>query len=96
MAAPTIICVDDEPQVLNAIERDLRSHYGGNYRIVKAGSGAAALDLLNRLKRRDDLVALFVSDQRMPNMNGTEFLSEARKIFPDAKKVLAMSTDKAL
>jgi len=88
MAAPTIICVDDEPQVLNAIERDLRSHYGGNYRIVKAGSGAAALDLLNRLKERDDLVALFVSDQRMPNMNGTEFLSEARKIFPDAKKVL--------
>jgi thioredoxin reductase (NADPH) len=88
MPASTIICVDDEPQVLNAVERDLRSHYGGKYRIVKAGSGAAALDLLKRLKERDDLVALFLADQRMPGMTGTEFLAEARKIDPTAKKVL--------
>lgn len=88
MPASTIICVDDEPQVLNAVERDLRSHYGGKYRIVKAGSGAAALDLLKRLKERDDLVALFLADQRMPGMTGTEFLAEARKIYPTAKKVL--------
>ncbi|MBN4064635.1 FAD-dependent oxidoreductase [Dehalococcoides mccartyi] len=88
MPAPTIICVDDEPQVLNAVERDLRSHYGSKYRIVKAGSGAAALDLLKRLKEREDLVALFLADQRMPGMTGTEFLAEARKIYPTAKKVL--------
>jgi thioredoxin reductase (NADPH) len=88
MPASTIICVDDEPQVLNAVERDLRSYYGGKYRIVKAGSGAAALDLLKRLKERDDLVALFLADQRMPGMTGTEFLAEARKIYPTAKKVL--------
>lgn len=88
MPAPTIICVDDEPQVLNAVERDLRSHYGSKYRIVKAGSGAAALDLLQRLKDRDDLVALFLVDQRMPGMTGTELLANARTIFPAAKKVL--------
>ncbi len=88
MPASTILCVDDEPQVLNAVERDLRSHYGSKYRIVKAGSGAAALDLLNRLKERDDLVALFLVDQRMPGMTGTELLAEARKIYPTAKKVL--------
>ena len=88
MPAPTILCVDDEPQVLNAIERDLRSQYGSEYRIVKAGSGAVALDLLKRLKERDEQVALFLVDQRMPEMTGTEFLSEAIQIFPDAKKVL--------
>jgi thioredoxin reductase (NADPH) len=88
MPAATIICVDDEPQVLNAIERDLRSYYGSKYRIVKAGSGPAAIDLLTRLNEREDLVALFVSDQRMPGMTGTEFLAEARKIYPTAKKVL--------
>ncbi|NQW21500.1 MAG: FAD-dependent oxidoreductase [Chloroflexi bacterium] len=88
MPASTIICVDDEPQVLNAVERDLRSYYGGKYRIVKAGSGAAALDLLKRLEERGDLVALFLADQRMPGMTGTEFLAEARKIYPTAKKVL--------
>ena len=88
MPAPTILCVDDEPQVLNAVERDLRSQYGSRYRIVKAGSGAVALDLLNRLKERDEQVALFLVDQRMPAMTGTELLAEARKIFPEAKKVL--------
>ncbi|MDG0867934.1 FAD-dependent oxidoreductase [Candidatus Lucifugimonas marina] len=88
MPASTIICVDDEPQVLNAVERDLRSHYGGKYRIVKAGSGAAALDLLKRLNERGDLVALFLADQRMPGMTGTDFLAEAKEIYPTAKKVL--------
>lgn len=88
MPAPTIICVDDEPQVLNAIERDLRAYYGSKFRIVKAGSGPAGIDLLKRLAEREDLVALFVSDQRMPGMSGTEFLAEARKIYPTAKKVL--------
>ncbi|MEE8047064.1 MAG: FAD-dependent oxidoreductase [Dehalococcoidia bacterium] len=88
MPASTILCVDDEPQVLNAVERDLRSYYGAKYRIVKAGSGAAALDLLKRLDERGDLVALFLVDQRMPGMTGTELLAEARKIYPEAKKVL--------
>lgn len=88
MPASTIICVDDEPQVLNAVERDLRSYYGGKYRIVKAGSGKAALDLLSRLNERGDQVALFLVDQRMPGMTGTELLAEARKIYPEAKKVL--------
>ena len=88
MPPPTILCVDDEPQVLNAVERDLRSQYGSNYRIVKAGSGAVALSLLERLKERDEQVALFLVDQRMPEMTGTEFLAEARKVFPNAKKVL--------
>ena len=88
MATPIILTVDDEPQVLNAIERDLRQHYRSDYRIVKAGSGAQALDALRELAQRNTPVALLISDQRMPDMSGTEFLDQARLIHPDARKVL--------
>jgi thioredoxin reductase (NADPH) len=88
MAKPIIMTVDDEPQVLNAVERDLRRHYGGDYRILKAGSGEEALNTVQQLKRRNDPLALFLVDQRMPTMSGTEFLGEARKLYPDARKVL--------
>lgn len=88
MAKPVLMIVDDEPQVLNAIERDLRSHYHSQYRIVRAGSGVEALKTTRTLLRRGTALALFLVDQRMPEMTGTEFLLEARQIFPDAKRVL--------
>ena len=88
MAKPIIITIDDEPQVLNAVERDLRRHYRRDYRIIKAGSGAEALETVRQLKERDESVALFLSDQRMPNMTGTEFLTRAQRFYPDAWKVL--------
>ena len=88
MAKPIILCVDDEPQVLNAVERDLRSHYRSQYRILKAPSGQEALETLQQLKVRNAQVALLLVDQRMPVMSGTEFLSEAVKYFPEARKVL--------
>ncbi len=88
MAKPVILTVDDEPQVLSAIERDLRRHYQGTYRIMKAGSGQEALDAVVELKRRGVSVALFLVDQRMPNMTGTEFLREALKHYPNAERVL--------
>ncbi len=88
MAKPVILTVDDEPQVLNAVERDLRQHYRRDYRIMKAGSGAEALKIVEELKRRNQPLALFLVDQRMPEMSGTEFLSNARRYFPDARKVL--------
>lgn len=88
MATPAIIILDDEPQVLNAVERDLRQHYRREYRIVKSTNGEEALGALKKLKQRNDPVALFLVDQRMPNMNGTEFLTEAAKLYPQAKKVL--------
>ncbi len=88
MAKPVILAVDDEPQVLHAVERDLRQQYGSNYRIVKAGSGTEALDVVRKLKQRNDPVALFLVDQRMPSMTGTEFMAEALKVYPDARKVL--------
>lgn len=88
MAKPIILTADDEPQVLNAVERDLRNHYKGDYRLIKARSGAEALDALKRLKQRNEPVALFLVDQRMPEMTGTEFLTEAVKLYPDARKVL--------
>jgi thioredoxin reductase (NADPH) len=88
MAKPVILMVDDEPQVLNAIARDLRKHFKGDYRIVKAGGGNAALDATRRLKERGDTVALFLSDQRMPDIEGTEFLARASKLYPEAGKVL--------
>lgn len=88
MAKPIILLLDDEPQVLNAIERDIRAHYGKDYRIVKAGSGSEALQMLQQLKRRNAPLALFLCDQRMPAMTGTQFLAEARQLYPEARKVL--------
>src|SRR5437868_10690981 len=88
MAKPAIIAVDDEPAVLGAVERDLRRHYGSKYRVVRAESAAAALDALQKLKLRNDPVALFLVDQRMPQMTGVEFLQEAIKLFPEAKRAL--------
>jgi thioredoxin reductase (NADPH) len=88
MAKPIILTVDDEPQVLNAVERDLRQHYRSDYRIVKANSGAEALEVVRQLKQRNAPIALFLADQRMPVMSGTEFLTEAVKLYPDARKVL--------
>ena len=85
---PVIFAVDDEPQVLNAVALDLRRRFRGDYRIMTAASGAEALDAVRKLRQRGDLVALFLVDQRMPAMTGTEFLTEARKIHPEAKKVL--------
>ena len=80
--------MDDEPEVLNAVERDLRKHFGAEYRIVKAGSGAQALDAVRELKQRNAAVALFLVDARMPQMSGIEFLIQARQLYPDARRVL--------
>lgn len=88
MAKPIIMTIDDEPHVLNAIARDLQAHYRKDYRIVKVGSGDEALETVQELKRRNDPIALFLVDQRMPSMSGLEFLEEALKLYPDTKKVL--------
>ncbi len=88
MAKPVILTVDDEPQVLNAVERDLRKHYRGEYRIVKANSGANALTAVQQFKKRNTPLALFLVDQRMPQMAGTDFLEEAQKFYPTSRKVL--------
>ena len=88
MAKPALIAVDDEPEVLRSVERDLRRKYGAEYRIVRAESGASALDAAQKLRDRDETIALFLADQRMPAMSGVEFLLEAAKLFPVAKKVL--------
>ena len=76
------------PQVLNAVERDLRRHFRSDYRLIKSGSGSEALEAVRQLKPRDDPLALFLVDQRMPQMTGTEFLTEAMKFYPLARKVL--------
>ncbi len=88
MIKPVIIAVDDEPQVLNAVSRDLRQQYRNDYRIISARSGNEALDAVRQLKQRNAPVALFLADQRMPEVSGTQFLAEARKLYPDARKVL--------
>jgi len=88
MAKPVLMAVDDDPQVLRAVERDLRKKYSDQYRVLRAESGDAALATLKQLDERDDDVALFVVDQRMPGMSGVEFLEKAQKIYPEAKRVL--------
>lgn len=88
MAAPAIITVDDEPEVLRAVERDLRRKYGKDYRVLGTDSGSGAVDLLKQLKTRGDSVALMLADQRMPNMSGLEVLGQSMDIFPQAKRAL--------
>ena len=88
MAKPILLSVDDDSDVLRAIERDLRSQYGAQYRVIGSGSPTDALKVLKELKVRNDSVALLLADQRMPNMDGVEFLQEAMTIFPEAKRAL--------
>jgi thioredoxin reductase (NADPH) len=88
MAKPILLSVDDDSDVLRAIERDLRSHYGADYRVIGSDSPEKALDILKQLRVRNDSVALLLADQRMPRMNGVEFLQQGMRIFPDAKRAL--------
>jgi thioredoxin reductase (NADPH) len=88
MAKPILLSVDDDSDVLRAIERDLRSKYGADYRVIGSDSPEGALDLLKQLKVRNDSVALLLADQRMPHMDGVAFLLEGMRLFPDAKRAL--------
>ena len=85
---PVILAVDDDTLVLEAVRRDLRASYAESYQVVSAGSGAEAMETLTGIQARGGVVALFLVDQRMPGMTGTEFIRQARELFPDAKRVL--------
>jgi thioredoxin reductase (NADPH) len=88
MAAPAIVTVDDERDVLHAVERDLRRKYGKDYRVLGTDSGTEALDLLQQLKTRGDSLALMLADQRMPHVSGLDVLGQAMRLFPQAKRAL--------
>ena len=89
-AAPraAIVTVDDDPEVSRAVARDLRRRYGGQHRIVRAESGAAALDALRQMRLRGELVAVILADYRMPQMDGIEFLEQAMDVYPGARRAL--------
>src|SRR6201998_65692 len=88
MPKPVLLTVDDDPEVLRAIERDLRGHYAQKYRVMRADSPGAGLSTLRELKARNNPVALLLADQRMPQMDGVGFLAEAMDIHPQAKRAL--------
>lgn len=88
MPKPVLLTVDDDPEVLRSIERDLRRQYGDRYRVLRADSGMTALDTLRQLKTRNDSVALLLADQRMPQVDGVAFLRGAMEIYPEAKRAL--------
>ncbi|HXZ33089.1 MAG TPA: FAD-dependent oxidoreductase [Terriglobales bacterium] len=88
MAKPILLSVDDDSDVLRAIERDLRSRYGADYRVIGSDSPERALEILRQLSLRNDSVALLLADQRMPRMNGIEFLQAGMQVFPEAKRAL--------
>ena len=88
MPKPVIFTIDDDASVLNSVERDLRAHYGQEYRVLPIDSAKTALEYLKKLQQRNEAVALFLVDQRMPEMSGVEFLEEAIRAYPAAKRVL--------
>ena len=88
MPKPILLAIDDDTSVLEAVVQDLRRNYGQNYRVIRAASGVAALDICRQLLDRKETVALFLSDQRMPGMTGVDFLQQAMTMYPDAKRVL--------
>ncbi len=88
MKLPYIIIVDDDLQVMRSIQRDMRNEYRDDYKIAATDSAAEALELIKELKLKNESVALFISDQRMPEMEGIEFLEKANEIYPETKKVL--------
>ena len=88
MKKPIIFILDDDPSVLKSVVRDVRSEYRKDYRILSTQSANEALEALADLKKKGEAVALFLSDQRMPEMLGVEFLEQARTFFPEAKRVL--------
>src|SRR5690606_79590 len=88
MKLPFIIIIDDDVQVLRAIQRDVRSKYREDYKILAADSAVEALEAVKELKLKNESVALFISDQRMPEMEGIKFLEYTKEIFPEAKLVL--------
>jgi thioredoxin reductase (NADPH) len=88
MSKPILVALDDDPQVLRAVVRDLRNAYGKDYKILSTVSASEALESLKELKNKNETVALFLSDQRMPEMLGVDFLRQARSFFPNAKRVL--------
>jgi thioredoxin reductase (NADPH) len=88
MPKPVIFTIDDDASVLNSVAHDLRAHYGQDYRILPIDSGNTALDYLKKMQQRNETVALFLVDQRMPEMNGVEFLEQGIKAYPQAKRVL--------
>ena len=87
-AKPILLSIDDDPQVLRSVRRDLRNKYKDDYKILSTESANEAVEILEELKKRGDTVALLLSDQRMPEMLGVEFLEKAREFYPEAKRVL--------
>src|SRR5213594_506000 len=88
MSEPIILVIDDDPQVLAAIRRDLKARYQTDYRVLAAGSGESALETVKELKTRGDALALLISDQRMPGMLGVDLLGRCRELYPVARRVL--------
>jgi len=88
MPRPVIFTIDDDASVLNSVERDLRAHYGQEYRVLPIDSAKTALEYLKKIQQRNETVALFLVDQRMPEMSGVEFLEQAIPAYPQAKRVL--------
>ncbi|MEZ5058312.1 MAG: FAD-dependent oxidoreductase [Saprospiraceae bacterium] len=85
---PIILSVDDDPQVLRSIKSDLRNQYKTEYRIISTTSAHEALESVETLKKQGEEIALFLSDQRMPEMLGVDFLEKAKVFYPEAKRVL--------
>src|SRR5947207_13641106 len=88
MPKPVILTDDDDPDALRAVERDLRRHYGDRDKVISADSGLSALEATRQLKLRNEPIALFLVDQRMPGMTGVEFLEKAIELYPQAKRAL--------
>jgi thioredoxin reductase (NADPH) len=88
MSQPIIFCIDDDVYVLRALVRDLKNNYRENYRVLSTTTVKEGLASLLELKNTGEIVAMYITDQRMPEMDGIAFLEQAIKFYPDAKRLL--------
>src|ERR1700737_3451389 len=91
MIKPAIVIVDAFPQALYKLENDLKQKYSDHFRIIEANSGQQALNQLKQMSLHNEPVALLLADEQMPEMNGSEFLKEARSLYPTAKRILLIT-----
>ncbi len=85
---PAILCVDDEPMILEVLKHQLKDHFGSSMAYEMAQSGEEGLDVIEDLTQQGVKILVIVSDWMMPGMNGGEFLEKVYQKMPDTGLII--------